>query len=152
MKIFLAADHAGFELKEKVKSYLLTKDYDIEDCGVMVNDPTDDYPDFIAKAAMGVSRHPGSVGFIFGKSGAGECIVANKVKGVRAVLGFSKENILLAREHNDANMLSFGSLFISEHLVLELVDLFLSTPFSNELRHKRRINKITALENQVNNS
>ena len=83
MKVFLGTDHAGFELKEKIKSYLQELGYEVEDCGAFTFDKNDDYPDFIARAAMGVSKDPDSRGIVFGKSGAGEAIVANKIKGIR---------------------------------------------------------------------
>jgi len=148
MKIYLGADHAGFELKEQIKSFLKEKEYEVEDCGAFSFDKNDDYPDFIAKAAKKVASDKDSKGIVLGKSGAGECIVANKIKGIRAVLGFSKENVKLAREHNDANVLSLGSEFVNEELAKELVKIFLETPFSNEERHKRRIEKIKQVENQ----
>jgi len=84
---------------------------------------------------------------VFGKSGAGECIVANKIKGIRAILGFSSENVELSRFHNDANVLSLGSMFVDENLARKLVRIFLETQFTNEERHIRRINKIKELEN-----
>lgn len=146
MKIYLATDHAGFELKEKIKSFLLEKHFYVEDCGAFEFDKNDDYPDFISKAALYVSKNPDSRGIIFGKSGAGECIVANKIKGIRAVLGFNKENIMLSRLHNDANILSLGSGFVNEESARELISLFLETKFTNEERHVRRINKIKELE------
>lgn len=149
MKIYLATDHAGFELKEKIKSYLQENGYEVEDCGAFILDKTDDYPDFIAKAAMGVAKNPNFKGIVFGKSGAGECIVANKIKKIRAALGFSEENVNLAREHNDINVLSLGSMFVDDEMAKKLVDIFLQTKFTNEERHIRRINKIKEIENQV---
>ncbi|EKD64470.1 MAG: hypothetical protein ACD_50C00378G0004 [uncultured bacterium] len=146
MKIYLGTDHAGFELKEKIKSYLVENGYEIEDCGAFSFDKDDDYPDFIANAALGVSKNTDSKGVVFGKSGAGECIVANKIKGIRAILGFNKENVELSRLHNDANVLSLGSAFTNDDLAKELVKIFLDTPFSNEERHSRRIAKIKKLE------
>lgn len=146
MKVYLASDHAGFELKEKVKKFLLEQGYEIEDCGAYALDPNDDYPDFCGKAAQQVAEHPGSFGIVLGKSGAGEAIVANKIKGVRAFLGINEENVKLAREHNDANVLSLGSALVGEELAKELVKLFLETPFSGEERHKRRIEKIKKIE------
>lgn len=146
MKIYLASDHAGFELKEKVKEHLLSKNYEVVDEGAFLFDKDDDYPDFISKAAEKVSQDQDSRGIIFGKSGAGEAIVANKFKNVRAVLGFSKDNVRLSRQHNDANILSFGSEFVDLEKAKELTDIFLNTPFSNEERHKRRIEKIEEIE------
>lgn len=148
MKIYLGTDHAGFELKEKIKSYLLEENYKVEDCGAFEFDKNDDYPDFISKAAQKTSKDPQSFGIVFGKSGAGECIVANKIKNIRAILGFSTENVRLAREHNDANILSVGSGFVDEKTAKELVTIFLQTQFTNEERHIRRINKIKEIENK----
>lgn len=147
MKIYLGADHAGFELKEKIKSFLLEKGFEVEDCGAFAFDKNDDYPDFISKAAIKVSQDSSSIGVVLGKSGAGECITANKIKGIRAILGFSAENVKLAREHNDANVLSLGSAFVDEEVARKLISIFLETKFSNEERHIRRINKITEIEN-----
>ena len=146
MKVYLGTDHAGFALKESVKSYLEKEGHKVIDCGALSFDKNDDYPDFCAKAAKGVATTPGSRGFVFGKSGAGECIVANKVDGIRCALGVNSENVTLAREHNDANVLSLGSLFVTDEQAQELAELFLTTAFSNEERHKRRIEKITKLE------
>lgn len=148
MKIYLGTDHAGFELKEKIKSYLMTQNFEVEDCGAFEFDKNDDYPDFISKAAQKTSEDSQSFGIVFGKSGAGECIVANKIKNIRAILGFSTENVKLAREHNDANVLSLGSGFIEEEMAKELVVIFLQTLFTNEERHIRRINKIKEIENK----
>src|SRR3989344_263271 len=111
MKIYLGTDHAGFELKEHLKQFLLSKGYDVVDDGAHVFDKDDDYPDFCGKAAEDVVHNPGSFGFVFGNSGAGELIVANKVKGIRCALAVNEENVRLARDHNDANMLAFGSAF-----------------------------------------
>lgn len=147
MKVFLGTDHAGFELKGKVKAYLQKEGYDVVDCGALTYDKNDDYPDFCSKAAEGVAKNAGAMGFVFGKSGAGECIVANKVKGIRAVVAFNENNVQLSREHNNANVLSLGSDFVSNEKACELAKLFLITPFSAEERHKRRIEKITELEN-----
>jgi len=147
MKVYLAADHAGLELKEKIKTFLTEKGYEFEDCGAFDFDKDDDYPDFVSSAAQRVSKDEGSLGIIFGKSGAGEAICANKIKGIRAALGFNRENVLLSRTHNDANVLSLGSAFSSEDEAKELVALFLETPFSGEERHKRRIEKIARIEN-----
>jgi len=149
MKIYLGTDHAGFELKENIKSYLQQNGYKVEDCGAFSFDKNDDYPDFIAKAAINVSKNQDSKGIVFGKSGAGECIVANKIKGIRALLGFNQENVELSRLHNDTNVLSLGSAFVSLDKAKELVKIFLQTSFSNEERHKRRIDKIKKIENET---
>jgi ribose 5-phosphate isomerase B len=148
MKVYLGTDHAGFELKEKIKSFLLEKQFEVEDCGAFEFNKDDDYPDFISKVAMKISEDSSSFGIVFGKSGAGECITANKIKNVRAVLGFNVENVKLSREHNDTNILSLGSAFINEELAKELVTIFLQTPFTKDERHIRRINKIKKLESK----
>ena len=149
MKVYLGTDHAGFELKEQIKAYLMQQGHEVKDCGAFEFDKTDDYPDFISKAAKQTANDPDSKGIVFGKSGAGECIVANKIKGIRAILGFNKENVELSRLHNNANVLSLGSAFVNSNLAKELVKLFLETDFSNEERHKRRIDKITKIEDET---
>lgn len=118
MKVYLGTDHAGFELKEQIKSFLQEQRYEVEDCGAFTFDKTDDYPDFIAKAAINVSKNPNSKGIVFGKSGAGECIVANKIKGMRAILGFNKKNVELSRLHNDSNVLSWEFSFLFLQYIL----------------------------------
>lgn len=146
MKVYLASDHAGFNLKEKVKEFLISNNYDVEDCGDFVPNKGDDYPIFIAKAAEKVSKDENSRAIVFGKSGAGEEIVANKFENVRAVLGFSEENVRLSRLHNDANVLSLGAEFVNTEDAIKFVKQFLETEFSNEKRHQRRIEEIKKLE------
>lgn len=148
MKVYLATDHAGFDLKESLKAFLITNGYEVEDCGAFSLDPTDDYPQFIALAAKKVIQTPGAAGIVFGKSGAGETIVANKIKGVRAILGINEENVKLARLHNDANIMSLGSEFVAPEVAQNLAKLFLETKFSGEERHIRRIEQITQIENE----
>lgn len=153
MKIYLATDHAGFELKEKVKGFLKNHGYNIEDCGAHEFDKEDDYPDFIAKAAEAVSKDPeDSKGIIFGGSGQGEAIVANKYKNIRAAVFYggsdSLEIIKLSREHNNANVLSIGARFVKDEEAIKAVKFWLETPFPGEERHKRRIDKISAIENK----
>ena len=149
MKIYLGADHAGFELKEQIKLYLQEKGHEVEDCGAFILDQTDDYPDFISKAAIGVAKDPNFRGFVFGKSGAGECIVANKIRNIRAVLGVNKENVTLSRTHNDANVLSLGTMFVNAETAKGLIKIFLETPFVGEPRHVRRIIKIKKIEHET---
>lgn len=151
MKIYLATDHAGFELKEKVKEFLQQEGYQVEDCGAYDFDQNDDYPDFISKAAEKVPQDPeNNVGIIFGGSGQGEAMVANKFKNVRATVYYAPdlEIIKLSKEHNNANILSIGARFLSEQQVLEAIKLWLNTSFNNDERHVRRLNKISQLENQ----
>ena len=165
MKVYLATDHAGFELKEKVKESLQKEGFDVEDCGAFSFDKNDDYPDFISKAAEKVSEDPeNSRGIIFGSSGQGEAMVANKFKNVRCALFYTPvvpahnvdisgrtsedqfEMIKLTREHNDANMLSLGAKILKEEDALKAAILWLNAPFTNEERHVRRIEKIKKLE------
>ena len=148
MKVFLATDHAGFELKEKIKKHLSELGYEVEDCGAYEFDKDDDYPDFISKAAEKVSKDPKSRAIILGGSGQGEAMVANKFPNVRAAIYYgSVEQIPgLTRQHNDSNILSLGARFLKEEEAIEAVKLFLQTPFSNEERHIRRIEKIKKIE------
>ena len=146
MKIYLASDHAGFELKEQIKQFLIKGDYNVEDCGAFSFDKNDDYPLFISKAAEKVSADPTSKGIVFGKSGTGEEIAANKIRNIRAFTGVDEENVRLARQHNDANILSLGSEFVTAEKAKELVQIFLDTPFSNEERHIRRLDEIAEIE------
>ena len=143
-KIFLGTDHAGFELKEHVKSYLLESGFEVEDCGAYSYDKDDDYPDFIIPAAKKTAENQGSRGIIFGASGQGEAIAANRIKGVRAALyyGNNIEIVRLSRTHNDSNVLSLGARFVSPEEAQKAVALWLDTHFMNEERHVRRIKKL----------
>ncbi len=147
-KIFLATDHAGFELKEKIKKFLIESEFEVEDVGADKFEAGDDYPKFISIAAKKVSKMQNSKGIIFGGSGQGEAMVANKIKGIRAVVyyGNSLGIVKLSRLHNDANILSLGARFLEEKQAIEAVKLWLATPFSNEERHKRRIRQIVQIE------
>jgi len=144
MKIYIATDHAGFEIKEGLIPFLTSLGHDVEDCGARILDAQDDYPDFAAKVAETVPKEEGSVGIVLGGTGQGEAMVANRFKGVRAVVyyGGAKEIVTLSREHNNANVLSLGARFLSLDEAKEAVQLWLETPFSNEERHIRRIGKI----------
>lgn len=146
MKVYLGTDHAGFEYKEKLKPLIEKLGFEPVDCGAFDYDKDDDYPDFCAEAARKVADDPGSFGVVFGKSGAGECIVANKIKGIRAFLAVNERNVHLAREHNDANVMSIGFDFIKEEDLEILLKTFLETGFTGEERHVRRIGKIANLE------
>ena len=135
--IVLASDHAGFELKEAIKKYLTEeKGKDIIDVGTFSDDDVD-YPAIIRKGCAAVLEHD-CVGVILGGSGNGEAIAANKVRGIRAALCYSKETATLARQHNDANVISLGGRLIEEKLAKELVDIFLSTAFEGG-RHEQRV-------------
>lgn len=143
MLVHLAADHAGFELKEKVKNFLREEGYQIEDLGNFKYEDGDDYPDWIKLAAEKISKSPSDKAIIFGGSGQGEAMVANRYKNVRATVlyKFDKEIVQLSREHNNANVLSLGARFLSEKDALRAVRLWLNTEFPGEERHKRRIAK-----------
>lgn len=143
-KIFLGSDHAGFELKEHVKKYLQKSGMHVEDKGAHKFEPKDDYPDFIVPVAKKIAKNRDSMGIIFGASGQGEAIAANKVKGVRAALyyGGNMEIVKLSRTHNNANILSLGARFLTKDEATKAIKLWLDTGFSNEARHIRRIKKI----------
>ena len=136
----------GLEFKNRIVEHLMNKGHDVVDHGPHTFDPLDDYPVFCIPAAEAVAKEPGSFGIVLGGSGNGEQMVANKVKGVRAALVWSKEIAKLAREHNDANVISLGGRMHDEAFCLELVDTFLATPFSGDERHVRRIGLISKYE------
>ena len=143
-KIILAADHAGFELKEYLKKYLIEKGHAVEDKGAHSFDGEDDYPDFIIPAAKAVEKGRNSKGIFLGGSGQGEAIAANRIRGVRAAVYYGKniEIVKLSRTHNDANVLSLGARFLAKEEALEAVNLWLNTDFTHEKRHTRRIKKL----------
>jgi ribose 5-phosphate isomerase B len=143
MKIHLATDHAGLELKEKVKLYLSDLNYEVIDHGAYEYDALDDYPDFIFPCAKAVSNDIESKGIILGGSGQGEAMAANRVKGVRAAVFYNgpDEIIKLSRQHNNANILSLGARFMSEEEMYKIIEVWLSTDFESG-RHQRRIEKL----------
>jgi ribose 5-phosphate isomerase B len=159
-KILLASDHAGFELKEEIQKYLLGLGYSVEDMGALYYEPIDDYPDFIRPLAERISKDSNTLGIIFGGSGQGEAMVANRIPGVRAIVFYGPrstiaevdvhgqlghnafEIVTLGRLHNDANVLSIGARFVTEHDAKEAVKLFLATEHIPDERHDRRIKKI----------
>ena len=148
MKIHIGSDHAGLEFKAKIIAHLQSQGHQVTDHGPHSFDPLDDYPEFCIPAALATAKDPGSFGIVLGGSGNGEQMAANKVKGVRAALVWSVEIAKLAREHNDANVISLGGRMHDEKLCLELVDTFLSTPFSSDERHIRRIGLISKYEEE----
>ena len=143
MKIFLAADHAGFELKKFLSNYLIQLGYNVEDCGAYEMDSTDDYPDFIIPAARKVANDIDSRGIIMGGSGQGEAIAANRIKGVRAAVYYDGpiDIVRLSRSHNNANILSLGARFISNEKAVEVVKMWFNEPFEGG-RHQKRIDKL----------
>lgn len=144
MKIFIASDHAGFHLRQRVLQHLRARSHDVIDLGPATADRAD-YPDYAAPVGRQVRDTPGSLGVLVCGSGLGMCIAANKVQGVRAADGFSIEAARLARSHNDANIICLGERLISPDNALAIVDVFVSTPFDGG-RHTARIEKIAALE------
>lgn len=153
MIIHLATDHAGFDLKEKLKNYLKEFSYKVKDHGAFEYNEKDDYPDFIRSAAQAVAENSEvDRAVVLGGSGQGEAMLANRFRGVRAAVFYgtssfgdrgSKYKIIeLSRQHNNANVLSLGARFLSEEEAKEAVKLWLKTPFSKDVRHQRRIKKI----------
>lgn len=150
MRVHLGCDHAGLELKSHLTSWLTEHGYEPVDHGPFVYDALDDYPVFCLRAAQGVldDREAGlpSLGVVIGGSGNGEQIAANKVPGARAALAWSVQTATLARQHNDANVVAIGGRMHSTEESFEIVNAFLSTPFSGDERHQRRIDQLAAYE------
>ena len=144
MKIHLATDHAGLALKEAIEQWLIDNDYTIVDHGAFELNPEDDYTDFVQPAARAIAENPKDKAIIFGGSGQGEAMAANRFSGVRAAVwyGGSSDIITLSREHNDANILSLGARFLTNEEATTAVKTWLSTEFSGEERHVRRITKL----------
>ena len=143
MIIALGTDHAGFDLKEVVKKFLEENNYEVKDFGAYEYDSADDYPDFINPTAEFVSKNNDAMGIIFGGSGQGEAMAANRYKNVRAAVFYDgpDEIIALSRQHNNANILSFGSRFIQPNRAIELIKVWLNTNFEGG-RHQKRIEKL----------
>jgi ribose 5-phosphate isomerase B len=150
MRVHLGSDHAGLELKEHLLNWLADSGYEAVDHGPFVYDALDDYPVFCLRAAEAVAADwqdgEESLGVVIGGSGNGEAIAANKVKGTRCALAHSEETARLAREHNDANVMSLGARMISEADALRFVEIFVTTAFSAEPRHARRIAQLADYE------
>ena len=147
MKIYIGSDHAGFDLKEKIKTYLIGLSYEVVDKGAFTLDNNDDYPDFVLPVASSVATDENSFGIILGGSGQGEAMCANRVKGVRATeyYGGNTDIIKISREHNNANILSIGARFASEDEAISAINIFIETKFNEEERHIRRINKLDVI-------
>ena len=146
MRVYLGSDHAGFDLKNHLVEWLKAHGHEPVDCGPHIYDAQDDYPPFCLRAAEKTAADPESLGIVIGGSGNGEQIAANKVKGVRAALAWNLSTATLAREHNDANVVAVGGRQHTVEEATELIEAFLSEPFSNDERHVRRIGKIAAYE------
>ncbi len=143
MKIHLATDHAGLEMKNSIKEFLLGKGYDVTDHGAHEYDALDDYPDFIFPCAHAVASDFNSRGIILGGSGQGEAMAANRIKGIRAAVFYNgpKEIIKLSRQHNNANILSLGARFMSKEEIFDVIESWLKVLFEGG-RHQRRIEKL----------
>ncbi|MBI3687510.1 MAG: ribose-5-phosphate isomerase [Actinobacteria bacterium] len=146
MRVYLGSDHAGFELKAHLVSFLKGLGHDPVDCGALSYDADDDYPPFCIEVARQAVGDPGSLGVVIGGSGNGEQIAANKVDGCRAALVWSEQIAVLAREHNDANVISVGARMHTPEEASRFVEVFLSTPFSDGERHRRRIAQLADYE------
>lgn len=144
MKIYIGTDHAGFELKENLVAFLRADGHEVEDMGAHTFEALDDYPDFIRPVAEAVAQDVNSRGIILGGSGQGEAMCANRVKGVRAAVyyGGPVDIAVLSREHNDANIISFGARFVEVGEAKEVIRVWLETVFSGEEKHIRRITKL----------
>ncbi len=148
MKIGIAADHGGFELKEKVSDFLRQQNYEVQDFGAYALDPSDDYPDFVIPLARALSSRAIDKGIAICGSGVGACIAANKVNGVRAALINDYFSAHQGVEDDDMNLICLGGRVIPEHDALQFSTAFLQAVFSGEERHQRRLNKVKALENK----
>lgn len=146
MRVYLGADHAGYELKQVIIEHLRNTGHEPVDCGAFGYDADDDYPAFCIAAAEKTVADPGSLGIVLGGSGNGEQIAANKVPGARCALAWSVETAALAREHNNAQLIGLGGRMHSEADALAIVDAFVNTPWSEAERHQRRIDILSEYE------
>ncbi|MGC5258387.1 ribose-5-phosphate isomerase [Gordonia sp. DT218] len=146
MRVYLGADHAGFELKNAIAEHLAANGHEVVDCGALTYDAQDDYPAFCIEAARRTVADPGSLGIVLGGSGNGEQIAANKVPGARCALAWSTETAQLARQHNNAQLIGIGGRMHSTAEALAIVDAFIATPWSDEARHQRRIDILADYE------
>ncbi|MBT3249913.1 MAG: RpiB/LacA/LacB family sugar-phosphate isomerase [Candidatus Pacebacteria bacterium] len=146
MKIYIGADHRGFELKEHLKLWLIEEEYEVVDCGNEKYDPEDDFTDFSFAAAEKVQSDPESRGIVICGSGVGVNISANKVKGIRASTGINADEVRHARQHDDLNVLAISSEYSDFQQAKEMIIIFLTTPFKSEERYLRRLDKIRKYE------
>ena len=148
MRVHIGSDHAGFEFKQHVVNKLTATGYEVFDHGPDTYDAEDDYPVYCLPTAAAVVADPGSLGVVIGGSGNGEAIAANKVDGVRCALAWNTDTAQLGRQHNNANVISVGARMHTTDEALQLIELFLTTPFSADVRHQRRIQLLTNYEDQ----
>lgn len=146
MRVHIGGDHAAFELHQELLTFLADEGHEVTDHGPVAYDAVDDYPVFVLRAAQAVAADPGSRGIVLGGSGNGEQMAANKVAGIRAALCYNTELARLAREHNDAQILSMGGRMQTVDEAKEMVRTFLITEFIGEERHQRRIDMVSAFE------
>jgi len=146
VRVYLGSDHAGFELKASLVAWLREAGHEPVDCGPASYVPDDDYPVYVMRAARGVIDDPGSLGIVIGGSGNGEQIAANKIAGIRAAVAWTTETAQLARQHNDANVLSLGARMYSVDEAVGFAKIFVETPFSQDPRHIRRLAMIADYE------
>jgi ribose 5-phosphate isomerase B len=146
VRVYLGSDHAGFELKTRLIQWLTEAGHEPVDCGPEAYVHDDDYPPHVMRAARGVVGDPGSLGIVIGGSGNGEQIAANKIPGIRAAVAWTDETAQLARAHNDANVLSLGARMYTIEEAVGFARVFISTPFSGETRHARRLAMIADYE------
>jgi ribose 5-phosphate isomerase B len=146
VRVYLGSDHAGFELKTRLIEWLAGAGHEPVDCGPKAYVADDDYPPCVMRAAHGVASEPGTLGIVIGGSGNGEQIAANKIPGIRAAVAWTDETAQLARQHNDANVLSLGARMYPIDQAIGFAKIFVSTPFSGEPRHARRLAEIAGYE------
>ncbi|HLC96910.1 MAG TPA: RpiB/LacA/LacB family sugar-phosphate isomerase [Candidatus Nanoarchaeia archaeon] len=145
-KVYIASDHGGFLIKKKLVSFLKQKGWAVEDLGPFTLQPDDDYPDYAIPMAKKVAGDKNSLGIVACRNGQGVCIASNKVKGIRAVTGFSRQQAETTRKDDNANILCLPADYLSEPEIKNIVSAWLGTDFSNAARHKRRLRKVSALE------
>ena len=146
MRIHVASDHAGYELKEHLRAYFADAGHEVVDHGAFTYDPQDDYPSFCIAAAQAVVASDGDLGIVIGGSGNGEQLAANRVNGIRAALIWSEETARLARQHNNAQIGSIGARMHSLEEATAIAAAFIAEPFSGDARHQRRIDQMSAFE------
>jgi ribose 5-phosphate isomerase B len=146
MRVHLGSDHAGFELKQHLAERIAAAGHEVVDHGPLTYDPEDDYPPYCLRAAAAAAGEPGSLGVVIGGSGNGEQIAANKVPGIRCALAWSDETATLARQHNDAQVVSVGGRMHPIEDMTRFVEVFLTTAFTGEERHVRRLAQIADYE------
>jgi ribose 5-phosphate isomerase B len=146
VRVYLGSDHAGFELKATLVAALEKAGHEPVDCGPHTYHADDDYPVYVLRAAKSVISDPGSLGIVIGGSGNGEQIAANKVAGIRAAVAWTTETATLARQHNDANVLSLGARQYSTDEAVSWALAFIETPFSEDPRHVRRLAMVSEYE------